>query len=178
VGRGLFCHLQVVVFLAHYLSWNLNWAFKGTVARDFLPLVFSANRHHIVLKFTPRIFFNSVSNLKKYSFWNVVPRGLIPFRTLFPGVWYPSGLCSAGSDTLKDFFTQGIRTRRTLFCRVSDLAEQVSAIKCSQLCHCSAGSDTPQDLVPWGLIPRRFLFCEVWNPAGFCSAGHQASLAK
>jgi hypothetical protein len=74
---------------------------------------------------------------------------------LFRGVWFPAGLCSAGSDTLQDFVKRGIRPRRTLFCGVSDPAEQMYAIKCSQLCHCSAGSDTPQDLVLRGLIPRR-----------------------
>ncbi len=48
-----------------------------------------------------------------------------------------------------------------LFRRVSDPAEQVYAIKCTQLCHCSVGSDTPQDLVLRGLIPGRVLFCRV-----------------
>ncbi len=55
----------------------------------------------------------------------------------------------------------------------SDPAEQVYAIKCTQLCHCSAGSATPQDLVLRGLIPRRVLFCGVWYPAEFCSVGYQ-----
>jgi hypothetical protein len=84
----------------------------------------------------------------------------------FCGVWYPAGLCSAGSDTPQNFVKWGIRPRRMLFCGVSDLAEQVSAIKCAQLYHCSAGSDTLQYLVPRGLIPRRTLFCGVWYPAG------------
>ncbi len=73
---------------------------------------------------------------------------------LFCRVWCPAGLCSAGSDTPQNFVKQGIRPRRLLFCGVSDLAEQVSAIKCKQIYHCSAGSDTQQDLVPWGLIPQ------------------------
>ncbi len=85
---------------------------------------------------------------------------------LFRGVWYPAELCSAGSDTPQDFVYRGIRPRRTLFCGVSDPAEQVYAIKCTQLCHCSAGSDTPQGLVLQGLIPRRILFCGVSDPAG------------
>ncbi len=82
--------------------------------------------------------------------------GLIPSRTLFQG---------------------GLIPRRTLLSGVSDPAEQVYAIKCSQLCHCSAGSDnparlgsagsdTPQGLVLRGLIPRRILFCGVSDPAG------------
>ncbi len=85
---------------------------------------------------------------------------------LFRGVWYPAGLCSAGSNTPQDFVKRGIISRRTLFCGVSDPAEQVYAIKCTQLCHCSAGPDTPQDLGLRGLIPRRIFFCEVSDPAG------------
>ncbi len=81
---------------------------------------------------------------------------------LFCGVWYPAGLCSVGSDTLLNFVKRGIRPSRMLYCGVSDLAEQVSAVKCTQLCQCSAGSDTPQDWVLWGLIPRRILFCGAW----------------
>jgi hypothetical protein len=60
-----------------------------------------------------------------------------------------------------------------LFSGVSDLAEKVSAIKCTQLCHCSVGSDTPQDfcgfwrdLVLRGLISLRILFCGISDPAG------------
>jgi hypothetical protein len=87
-------------------------------------------------------------------------RATVPLM-LFCGVWYPAGLCSAGSDTPQDFVKRGIRPRKTLFCGVSDPAEQVSAIKCTQLCQSSAGSDTPQDLVLRGLIPRRVLFCGV-----------------
>ncbi len=97
------------------------------------------------------------------------------------GVWYPAGLCSVGSDTPQDFVKRGIIPCRTLFCGVSDPAEQVCATKCTQLCYCYAGSDTPQDLVLRGLIPRRVLFCGVlfcgvlfcgvWYPAGFCSVG-------
>ncbi len=96
---------------------------------------------------------------------------------LFCGVWYPAGLCSAGSDTPQDFVKWGIRPCRALFWGVSGPAEQVYAIKCAQLCHCSAGSDTPQvlvlrgsdtpqGLVLRGLIPRRILFCGVSDPAG------------
>jgi hypothetical protein len=48
-----------------------------------------------------------------------------------------------------------------LFCRVSDPAEPVSAIKSTQLCQCFAGSDNPQDLVLWALIPLRILFYRV-----------------
>ncbi len=70
---------------------------------------------------------------------------------LFRGVWYPAELSFGPSTGLK---------------RVSDPAEQVYAIKCTQLCHCSTGSDTPQNLVLWGLIPRRIFFCGVSDPAG------------
>jgi hypothetical protein len=81
--------------------------------------------------------------------------------------------CSTGSDTPQDFVKQGIRPRprRTLFCGVSDPAEQVYAIKYTQICHCSAGPDTLQDLVLRGVIPRRVLFCGVLYPTGFCSVG-------
>ncbi len=96
---------------------------------------------------------------------------------MFCGVCYPAGICSAGSDTPQNFLKWGIRPHRMLFCRISDLADQVSAIKCTQLCHCSAGFDTParlssvgfdtpQDLVLRGLIPRRILFGGVSDPAG------------
>jgi hypothetical protein len=53
---------------------------------------------------------------------NVVPRGLIPLRTLLSGV--------------------------------SDSAEKVYAINCTQICHCSAGSDTPQEFVLRGIRSR------------------------
>ncbi len=87
---------------------------------------------------------------------------------LFCRVWYPAGLCFMGSDTPQNFVKRGITIRpcMMLFSGVSDLADQVSAIKYTQLCHCSAGFDTPQDLVLWGLIPRRILFCGLWDPAG------------
>jgi hypothetical protein len=65
---------------------TIRMGIKGTVARDFLPLVFSTNRPHIVPEFTPKIFLNSFSDSQKYSFFNVFPRGLIPHRTLFRGV--------------------------------------------------------------------------------------------
>ncbi len=110
------------------------------------------------------IFLNSVSNSQKYSYLN-----------LFPWVWYPAELCSAGSDTLQDFVRRSIRSWKTLFCRVSDPTEQASAVKYTHLCHCSAGSDTPQDLVPWGLIPRKTWFHGVWYPAGSCPAGSDTS---
>ncbi len=71
-----------------------------------------------------------------------------------------------GFDTPQDFFPPGLIPHRTLLSGVSDPAEQVYAIKCTQLCHCSAGPDTPQDLVLRGLIPRRILFCGVSDPAG------------
>jgi hypothetical protein len=127
---------------------------------------FYMNQTHIVPEFSPKIFLNSVLNLRKYS-----------YLKLFPGVWYPAELCSAGSDTPQDFVRWSIRPRRTLFCGVSDPAEQASAIKYIHLCHCSAGydtfarissagSDTPQDLVLRGLIPRRILFCGVSDPTG------------
>ncbi len=96
---------------------------KGTVARDFRPLVFSTNRPYIVPEFTPKIFLNSVSNSRKYS-----------YLKLFPGVWYPAELCSAGSDTRQDFVLRNIRPRRTLFCGVSGPAGR-----------CSAGYQTPQN---------------------------------
>ncbi len=45
-------------------KWSLKAAgdnkdkfFKGTVARDFLPLVFSTNRPHVVPEFTPENIF-------------------------------------------------------------------------------------------------------------------------
>jgi hypothetical protein len=120
---------------------------------------------HESIPYSPRIH-----DLK--HFWILFRiRGNIRFWMLFRGVWYPAGLCSAGSDTPQDFVKQGIRPRRTLFCGVSDPAEQVYAIKSTQICHCSAGSDTPQDLVLRGLIPRRVLFCGVWYPARLSSAG-------
>jgi hypothetical protein len=34
---------------------------------------------------------------------DLVPRGLIPRRTMVCRVWYPAGSCSAGSDTPQDF---------------------------------------------------------------------------
>jgi hypothetical protein len=79
---------------------------------------------------------------------------------LFRRVWYHAGLCSGGSNTPQVFVKRDIRPHRTLFYGVSDPAEQVYAIKCTQLCHCSAGSDTPQDFVLWGKLtgkirPRR-----------------------
>ncbi len=43
------------------------------------------------------------------------------YLKLFPGVWYPAELCSAGSDTPKNFVRRSIRPRRMLFCGVSDL---------------------------------------------------------
>jgi hypothetical protein len=99
---------------------------------------------------------------------------------LLCGVWHPAGLCSSGSDTPQNFVKQGIRSRRMLFCGVSDLAEQVSAIKCTPLCICSAGSDTLQDLVLWGLIPHRILFCGVWYPRRslFCGASDPAGRSR
>ncbi len=86
-------------------------------------------------------------------------------------MWFPAEQSPAGSDTPQDLVRRSIRPRGTLFCRVSDPAEQGSAIKYTHLFHCSAGSYTPQDLVPWDLKPRRILFCGVWYLAGFCSAG-------
>ncbi len=68
--------------------------------------------------------------------------------------------------TPQNFVKRGIRPCRTFFCGVSGLVKQVSAIKCTQLCHHSVGSDIPQDLVLQGLIPRRILFCRVSDPAG------------
>ncbi len=85
--------------------------FKGKVARDFRPPFFprihpiqSSNSH-------PKIFLNSVSNSPKYSYLNVVPRGLIPCKTLFcvvryparlkfQGVWYTAGSCSAPQNKI------------------------------------------------------------------------------
>ncbi len=75
--------------------------------------------------------------------------------------WFEKKKANLTSDTPQDFVPWGLIPRWTLFCRVSDPAEQVWAIKCTQLYHCSAGSDTPQDLVLQGLIPRRVLFCGV-----------------
>jgi hypothetical protein len=146
------------------LKWSM---LKGTVARDFRPLVFSTNIPHIVPEFTPYIFLNSVSNSRKYS-----------YLKLFLGVWYHAELCSVGSDTPQNFVRRSIRPCRMLFCGVSDPAEQDHAIKYIHLCPCSAGSDTPQDLVPRGLIPSRILFCGVWYLAGFCSLGYQTLQAN
>jgi hypothetical protein len=136
---------------------NLNWfdsSLKGTVARAFLPLVFSTNWPHIVPEFTP---------------WNIF-EFIFEFAEIFV-----FECCSAGFDTPQDFVKQGIRPRRKLFCGVSDPAEQVYAIKCTQHCYCSAGSDTPQDLVLRGLIPGRVLVCGgKWRPRSlpFSLKGH------
>jgi hypothetical protein len=140
---------------------------KGTVARDFRPLVFPTIIPHKVPEFTPQNIFEFCFEFAEIFVFKVVPRGLIPRRTLFRGVWYPQNLVR-----------RSIRPRRMLFCRVSDPAEKDHAIKYTHLCPCSAGSDTLQDLVPRGLIPSRILFCGVWYLAGFCSAGYQTLLAN
>ncbi len=44
---------------------------------------------------------------------------------LFCGVWFPAGLCSAGSDTPQNFVKQGIRPHTILFCGVSDPADKL-----------------------------------------------------
>jgi hypothetical protein len=78
--------------------------------------------------------------------------GIRPCRTLFCGVSDLAGRCSAGYQTLQDVVLRDIRPCRTLFCGVcwvSEAAKQVSAIKCTQLCHCLRG-----------MIPRRILFWE------------------
>jgi hypothetical protein len=149
--------------------------FKGTVAWDFRPLVFSTNRPHIVPKFTPLNIFEFRFEVTEIFIFKVVPRGVIARSTLFCWVGYPAGLCSAGSDTPQDFVRRSIRPRRTLFYGVSDPADQASTINHTHLCHCSAGSDTKQALVPRGLLPCRILFYGVWNLAGFCSAGSDTS---
>ncbi len=122
--------------------------FKGTVAQDFLPLVFSTHRPHIVPEFTPKNIFEFCFKFAEIFVFKVVLWG------------------------------RSIRPHRTLFCGVSDPAEQASAIKYTHLCHSSLGSDTPQDLVPLGLIPtpqdlvlrglipRRILFCGLSYPTG------------
>jgi hypothetical protein len=44
----------VPAYMAHVASWRRDVLFvKGTVARDFRPLVFSTNIPHIIPEFTP-----------------------------------------------------------------------------------------------------------------------------
>ncbi len=120
---------------------------------------------------------------------NKILRGIRPRRTRSCGVSDPTELakscgvsdpaeqwqswihfiadtCSAapekhpsGSDTPLNKVLRVIRPRRALFFGVSDPTEQVSSIKCIQLCHCSAGSNTPQDTKSWGGIkPQGTIF--------------------
>jgi hypothetical protein len=97
----LFC-----VFLHTFPTEPHLFMLKGTVARDFQPLVFSKNRPHIVPEFTPpKIFLNSVSNSRKYS-----------YLKLFCGVRYPAELCSVEYHAPLDVVLRGIRPRRTSVC--------------------------------------------------------------
>jgi hypothetical protein len=94
---------------------------------------------------------------------------------IFCGVWYPAGLCSAGSDTplnfvkqgirpLQDVLLWGIRPRRTsvcfkiyttlpLFCGVWYPARLSFVGTDTTAGSCSAWSDTPQDFVLRGIRP-------------------------
>ncbi len=83
---------------------------KGSVARDFLPLVFSMNRPHIVPEFTPwnifefffefgEIFVFECCSAGFETPQDFVPRGLIPRGTLLSGVSDPAGCCSPGYQT-------------------------------------------------------------------------------
>ncbi len=112
-------------------AWTDNSYLKGTVARDFSPLVFSTNRPHIVPEFTPWNIFEFCFEFAEIFVFKVVPRGVIPRRTsvcykictslsLFSGVWNPARLGSAGSDTPQDLVLRGLIPRRILFCGVSD----------------------------------------------------------
>jgi hypothetical protein len=110
--------------------------------------------------------FNSFSNSQKYSFLNVVPRGLIPRRTLLSGVSDPAGHCSAGYQTPQDIVLRCIRPRRTSVCNkmYTNLPLFCGVWYPARLS--SAGSDTPQGLVLRGRIPRRIWFGGVSDPAG------------
>ncbi len=127
----------------------------------FLPLVFSWIDLRALNSY-PKIFLN------QYRI-----RGDICIQKLFSGVWYPAILCSSGSDTPQGIVRQGIRPHRTLFCGVSDPAEQASDIKCTQVCHCSEGfwytpglnsarSDTLQDFFLGGVLDP----IGRWSPHG------------
>jgi hypothetical protein len=105
--------------------------FKGTVARDFGLWVFSWIDPIWTSDSYPEICSNSVSNSLRYSNLKVVPRGLIPRRNLFRGVWYSTGIFSVGYDTPQEFVPLGIRPRRNLFRGVSDPAEQEALPLCS-----------------------------------------------
>ncbi len=91
---------------------------------------------------------------------------MIPRRTLFRGVWYPAGFCSAEYQTPQDVVLRGIRPRRTSICYkiYTSLSLFCGVWYPARLG--SAGSDTPQDLVLQGLVPRRILFCGVSDPTG------------
>jgi hypothetical protein len=54
---------------------------KGTVARDFWPLVFFTNRPHMGPNSYPKTFSNSGSNSRRYSNLKVVLRGIRPRGT-------------------------------------------------------------------------------------------------
>ncbi len=182
----MLCNKKAPVAKNYILSQkNLQWWVKGTVARDF----FTSGFFYESTPYSPRI------HTQKY-FWILfrICR-TIRFLMLFRGVWYPAGLCSAGSDTPQDFFQRGIRPRRTLFCGVSDPPQDIvlQGIRPRRTSACykmyttlplfcrvwnparlgSAGSDTLR-----GLIPCRVLFCGVWYPEGFCSVGYQTPLAN
>ncbi len=54
---------------------------KGTVARDFWPLVFSWIDLIWAPDSYPKKYFNSGSNSRRYSNLKAVPHGVIPYRT-------------------------------------------------------------------------------------------------
>ncbi len=101
-------HFEKYTFASAAISNPQILPLKGTVARDFWPLVFSTNRPHIC---SPRI------HTLKYF------RILFRIRRIFV-----FECCSAGSDTPHGFVKRGIRPRRTLFCGVSDPAGHCSAV--------------------------------------------------
>jgi hypothetical protein len=86
---------------------HISSLLKGTVARDFLPLVFSTNRPHIC---SPRIHTQNI-----FEFF-------CEFAEIFV-----FECCSAGFDSPQDFVPRGLIPRRTLFTRVSDPAGHCSA---------------------------------------------------
>ncbi len=102
-----FCYVNAFTFNFFSPWWRGIFPFlKGTVARDFWHSGF----FHESTPYSPRI------HTLKY-FWIIFRiRRNIHFWMLFRGVWYPAGLCSAGSDTPQDFVKRGIRPRRTSVC--------------------------------------------------------------
>ena len=67
----------------------------------------------------------------------------------------------AGSDAPQNKILQGIRSRRTKFCGVSDPAEQWQSCVHFIAYTCSAGSDSPLNKVLRGIRPRGTKSCGV-----------------